>query len=95
MAAPALVVAGDKDQSFLTTRGPDWSADPYFLAPGPKTLLTLSGAEHSLGGIPGYEARETTDEDPARLELLQQVTTAYLRGESLPDPGDLGRLESK
>ncbi|XVU23980.1 alpha/beta hydrolase family protein [Actinoplanes sp. CA-054009] len=95
MAAPALVVAGDKDQNFLTTRGPDWMADPYLLAPGPKTLLTLHGAEHSLGGIPGYEARETTDEDPARLALLQKLTTAYLRGEDLPDPGDLGRLETK
>ncbi|XVV11336.1 alpha/beta hydrolase family protein [Actinoplanes sp. CA-131856] len=95
MTAPALVVAGDKDQNFLTTRGPDWMADPYLLAPGPKTLLTLHGAEHSLGGIPGYEARETTDEDPARLALLQKLTTAYLRGEDLPDPGDLGRLETK
>lgn len=35
--------------------------------------------EHSLGGIPGYEARETTDENPARLALVQQVTWAYLR----------------
>ncbi|MFF5081138.1 alpha/beta hydrolase family protein [Actinoplanes sp. NPDC000266] len=95
MTAPALVVAGDKDQNFLTTRGPDWMADPYLLAPGPKTLLTLYGAEHSLGGIPGYEARETTDEDPSRLALLQRLTTAYLRGEDLPDPGGLGRLETK
>ncbi|MEV4348292.1 chlorophyllase [Actinoplanes sp. NPDC049596] len=95
LTAPALVVAGDKDQSFLTTRGPDWSADPYTLSPGPKSLLTLYGAEHSLGGIPGYEARETTDENPAHVDLLQRLTTAYLRGEVLPDPGHLGRLESK
>ncbi len=79
MTAPALVVAGDRDQSFLTARGPDWSADPYRLSPGPKTLLTLSGAEHSLGGIPGYEARETTDEHPERLALLQRLTVSYLR----------------
>ncbi|CAO5162441.1 Chlorophyllase [Frankia sp. AiPs1] len=79
MTTPALVVAGDKDQSFLTVRGPDWSADPYLHSPGPKSLLTLFGAEHSLGGIPGYEAAETTDEDPARVALLQQLTTAYLR----------------
>jgi dienelactone hydrolase len=79
MQAPALVVAGDRDQSPLTVRGPDWSADPYHLSPGPKTLLTLAGAEHSLGGIPGYEAAETTDEDPARLAALQRITLAYLR----------------
>jgi len=29
MAAPALIVIGEEDQSILTTRGPDWSADPY------------------------------------------------------------------
>jgi len=62
MRAPVLVVAGDHDQSLLTVRGPDWSADPYRLSPGPKSLLTLSGAEQSLGGIAGYEAKETTGE---------------------------------
>ncbi|SEG97771.1 hypothetical protein SAMN05444920_11154 [Nonomuraea solani] len=43
MATPALVVAGDRDQSVLTARGPDWSADPYLLSPGSKSLLTLYG----------------------------------------------------
>lgn len=79
MTTPTLVIAGDKDQSPLTVRGPDWSADPYRLSPGPKSLLTLFDAEHSLGGIPGYEAAETTDENPARVTLLQRLTTAYLR----------------
>jgi predicted dienelactone hydrolase len=79
MHAPALIIAGDHDQSFLTVRGPDWSEDPYTLSPGPKTLLTLYGAEHSLGGIPGYEVKETTDENPRRLGLLQRFTVAYLR----------------
>jgi hypothetical protein len=109
MKAPALVVAGDHDQSPLTVRGPDWSADPYRLSPGPKALLTLSGAEHSLGGIPGYEARETTDENPGRLALLQRLTLCYLRDAlgldrvSWPaaaaalarDNAGLGRLEFK
>jgi predicted dienelactone hydrolase len=79
MTTPALVVAGDKDDSPLTVRGPDWMADPYHLSPGPKSLLTVFGAEHSLGGIPGYEAKETTDENPAAVAMIQQVTTAYLR----------------
>jgi fermentation-respiration switch protein FrsA (DUF1100 family) len=106
LTAPALVVAGDRDQSFLTVRGPDWSADPYHLSPGPKSLLTLFGAEHSLGGIPGYEVAETTDEHPARLALLQRLTLGYLRSVLDVDdaawpvavaslPGELGRLESK
>jgi dienelactone hydrolase len=79
MTTPALVVAGDRDDSPLSVRGPEWLADPYHLSPGEKSLLTLYGAEHSLGGIPGYEAAETTDENPARLALLQRVTVAYLR----------------
>ncbi|MGB3438211.1 MAG: hypothetical protein WBA97_05600 [Actinophytocola sp.] len=83
-------------------------ADPYFLSPGGKSLLTLFGAEHSLGGIPGYEARETTDENPARVALIQRITVAYLRHaldiedacwlaahKSLSESADpLGRLES-
>ena len=42
----------------------DWHADPYFLSPGPKSLLTLFGAEHGLSGISGYDVAETTDENP-------------------------------
>jgi hypothetical protein len=53
--------------------------DPYFLSPGSKSLLTLFGAEHSLGGIAGYEVKETTDENPERVALIQRVSLAYLR----------------
>jgi pimeloyl-ACP methyl ester carboxylesterase len=88
MTTPALIVAGDSDQSQLSTRGPDWFTDPYTCSPGPKSLLTLFGAEHSLGGIPGYEVAETTDESPVRVALIQQLTTAFLRSALLPDgPG--------
>jgi dienelactone hydrolase len=87
MTTPALIVAGDRDVSpLLTTRGADWSLDPYTLSPGPKSLLTLFGAEHSLGGIPGYEVAETTDEHPGRVALLQRLTTSYLR--TALDPQD-------
>lgn len=83
MTTPALVVVGDRDdiprKYQLTVRGPDWMTDPYVLGPGAESLLTLFGAEHSLGGISGYEAQETTDENPERVELIQQLTLAYLR----------------
>ncbi|MFE9726738.1 alpha/beta hydrolase family protein [Streptomyces sp. NPDC005794] len=79
MVTPTLVVVGDRDDSPLSVRGPEWLADPYFLSPGDKSLLTLFGAEHSLGGIPGYEVKETTDENPERVALIQRVTWAYLR----------------
>ncbi|MEU2740257.1 chlorophyllase [Streptomyces sp. NPDC007095] len=79
MTTPTLVVAGDHDDSrHFTDAGPDWHTDPYHLAPAPKTLLTLFGAEHLLGGISGYDADETTDENPARVAALAHLTSAYL-----------------
>ncbi|MFE6286978.1 alpha/beta hydrolase family protein [Streptomyces sp. NPDC057877] len=109
MTTPALVVVGDKDDLPFTVRGPEWLTDPYHLSPGPKSLLTLFGAEHSLGGIAGYEVRETTDEHPERLALVQRATLAYLRHAlGIDDTGwtdvrrtladgaaPLGRVESK
>ncbi|MER6128398.1 chlorophyllase [Streptomyces sp. NPDC001795] len=110
MTTPALVVAGDKDHSsHLTVLGPDWHADPYFLAPGPKSLLTLFDAEHGLGGVSGYDVAETTDENPERVSVVQRLTWAYLRTELYPGdtawqtardaltagPDPLGRVESK
>ncbi|WP_352301068.1 chlorophyllase [Kineosporia sp. NBRC 101731] len=101
MTRPALIVAGDHDDSPLSGRGPDWMTDPYYLSPGPKSLLTVFGGEHSLGGIPGYEAAETTDENQARVAMIQQVTTDYLRAglglatSGVAVPPELGRLESR
>jgi hypothetical protein len=83
MTTPALVVAGDKDTSaHLTVRGPEWHTDPYFLSPGPKSLLTLF--EHGLGGVSGYDVAETTDENPERVSAVQRLTWAYLRTELYP-----------
>jgi predicted dienelactone hydrolase len=110
MTTPTLVVAGDKDASaHLTVAGPDWHADPYVLAPGPKSLLTLFDAEHGLGGVSGYDVAETTDENPERVAAVAHLTCAYLRTELHPgdpawqtardtlaaDPTPLGRIESK
>ncbi|MFG2004401.1 alpha/beta hydrolase family protein [Spirillospora sp. NPDC048911] len=79
LTVPALVVAGGKDHLPVTTRGPEWTTEPYTLSPGDKSLLTVFDGEHLLGGISGYEAAETTDENPERVVLVQQVTLAYLR----------------
>ncbi|QIN82835.1 chlorophyllase [Rubrobacter tropicus] len=110
MTTPALVVAGDKDASaHLTVRGAEWHADPYSLSPGPKCLLTLYGAEHGLGGVSGYDAAETTDENPGRVAAVQRLTWAYLRTELYPEdrawdaaraaltdaPKPLGRVKCK
>ncbi|MEU8953640.1 chlorophyllase [Streptomyces sp. NPDC048518] len=110
MTTPALVVTGDKDDPrHFTDMGPDWHADPYTLAPGPKTLLTLFDAEHGLGGISGYDAAETTDENPARVAAVARLTAAYLHSRFHPGaptwrtaaealttgPDAVGRVESK
>ncbi|PRZ08764.1 alpha/beta hydrolase family protein [Isoptericola sp. CG 20/1183] len=79
LTTPTLVVAGDRDQSKMSSRGPDWFTDVYTHSPGATDLLTLHGAEHGLGGIAGYEVAETTDESPERVAVLQRLTTAYLR----------------
>ncbi|MFD6445514.1 alpha/beta hydrolase family protein [Promicromonospora sp. NPDC060204] len=87
LTARTLVVHGDQDDNpAATTRGADWSAEPYHLSPGADALLTLPGARHYLGGIMGYDLAETDDEDPERLAVTQRMTWAYLR--SALDPGD-------
>ncbi len=78
MTTPALVVAGDKDQSPYFSDRADWRSDAYFFSPGPKCLLTIFGGEHMLGGVSGYDAAETTDENPERVAMVQQLTFAYL-----------------
>lgn len=85
LTTPALVVAGEKDQSALSVRGPEWFTDAYFLSPGATGLLTLFEAEHSLGGISGYAVTETTDESPERVALIQRLTSAFLRSALYPE----------
>lgn len=110
MTTPALVIAGDEDDSrHFTDMGPDWHADPYTLGPSPKSLLTLFGAGHALGGIPGYDVAETTDESPERVAAVGRLTAAYLRSRLHPgdnawqaarealatSPDPVGRVEAK
>ncbi|WP_372339054.1 hypothetical protein [Actinoplanes sp. RD1] len=71
----------------MFTNREDWRADPYHRSPGEnKTLLTVFGAEHMLGGVFGYDAGETTDENPERVAAIRAMTWAYLR--SALAPGD-------
>ncbi|UCU99395.1 alpha/beta hydrolase family protein [Acidovorax radicis] len=79
MTAPALVVVGDRDVNPMFSDQAEYRAGAYTLSPGPKDLLTVFGGEHILGGISGYDAAETTDENPARVEAVAQLTWAYLR----------------
>ncbi|MEU6214522.1 chlorophyllase [Streptomyces sp. NPDC047023] len=98
MTAPALVVAGDKDLNARFSDRVSYRQDAYFLSPSPKRMLLLYGAEHILGGVSGFDAAETSDEDPERVAALRAMAWAYLRSQLYP--GDtawddaVGALES-
>ena len=79
MMAPALVVVGDRDANANFSARLDWRMDAYRLSPGPKSLLTVYDSGHMLGGISGYDAAETDDEDPQRVADVQWLTWCYLR----------------
>jgi predicted dienelactone hydrolase len=80
MTTQNLVVVGDEDVNpHLTVRGADWHVDPFRHGPGSDALLVLKGGKHGLGGIAGYDAKETDDESPERLAVTQRMTWAYLR----------------
>lgn len=93
MTLPALIVNGDKDINLMFSDVDNWRADAYYHSPGPKDLLTVFGAEHIFGGISGYDARETSDEDPERVAFVCQTILAYIR--STFDPGDSSWEQAK
>lgn len=92
MTAPALVVAGDADLNPDFSDRLSYRWDAYTHSPGPKSLLTLVGAEHMLGGVSGYDAAETTDENPERVAMLRALAWAYLR--TALDPTDPAWVEA-
>ena len=92
LTTPTLVVAGDSDNSPLTVRGPDWFVDPYTFSPGARAFVSLVGGEHMLGGISGYDVKETTDESRERVAVVQRASWAFLR--SALYPGDRAWAEA-
>jgi dienelactone hydrolase len=109
MTAPALVVGGGKDLNPRFSDRLSYRWDAYTASPGPKTLLLLTDAEHMMGGISGYDAAETTDENPELVAALRALGWAYLRStlysgdpawanattalEATPEP--IGTIQSK
>lgn len=81
MTPPALVVVGDEDHNPFFSARTDWRSDAYLESPGPKTLLIVLGAHHLFGGISGFDAEETPQENPERVALLRTMIWAYLRSE--------------
>ncbi|MGN6421402.1 MAG: alpha/beta hydrolase family protein [Pseudobacter sp.] len=109
MTLSALIVNGDKDVNLMFSDVDNWRADAYYQSPGPKDLLTVFGAEHIFGGISGYDARETSDENPERVAFVCETILAYIRSNFDPNDqsweqakkslngveGALGSIESK
>jgi len=93
MTLPALIVNGDKDVNLMFSDLDNWRADAYYQSPGPKDLLTVFGAEHIFGGISGYDARETSDENPERVAFVCESIVAYIR--STFDPTDSSWEQAK
>jgi len=79
MKHPVLVVNGEKDKNTNFSDLDNWRADAYHHSPGPKSLLTVFNAEHLFGGISGYDALETSDENPDRVSFLCMSILSYLR----------------
>lgn len=109
MVLPTLIVNGDKDKNLMFSDVDDWRADAYYQSTGPKDLLTVFGAEHIFGGISGYDALETSDENPERVAFVCESILAYLQSALYPEdhsweevkkslnglPGAKGRIDSK
>jgi hypothetical protein len=93
MTLPALIVNGDKDVNLMFSDVDNWRADAYYQSPGSKDLLTVFGAEHIFGGISGYDARETSDENPDRVAFVCESIVAYIR--STFDPTDSSWEQAK
>jgi hypothetical protein len=81
MTGEVLVIAGDKDLNVRFSDRLSYRWDAYTYAPAPKTLLTFFDAEHMFGGISGYDAVETSDENPERVAALRALVWAYLRSQ--------------
>ena len=94
ISTPTLVVCGADDDPHFTPRGPDWHADPFHEAPGAEALLTINGVGHGLGGIAGWDARETEAEDPDALEATRRLTLAWLKSTFAIEPAAWTQSES-
>ncbi|NVK33410.1 MAG: alpha/beta fold hydrolase [Rhodobacteraceae bacterium] len=93
LTTPSLVIVGDEDvNAFMTVRGPEWYRAAYEDGPGVSHLLSLVGGQHGLGGIAGYDAKETGDEDPDRLAVVQRATAAFLHSQLDGDDTGWSRL---
>ncbi|MDQ2743654.1 MAG: hypothetical protein M3Z66_15365 [Chloroflexota bacterium] len=88
MTPAALVVTGENDaHAFFASRSV-LRADAYTESPALKTNLELIGAEHVLRSIFGFDAAETSDENPERFAVLRAMIWAANTSPATP-PGPM------
>lgn len=85
MTSPALIVYGDEDFSPIFSERKNWRSDAYTMSSGPKSLLTIFGAQHIFGGISGYDSNETIKENPETVADVQRFTLAYILSSLYPE----------
>ena len=112
MTTQSLVVIGENDHNPMFSDDENWRADAYHCSRGDhRTLLTMHDAGHMLGWVSGYDAAETTDENPDRVAALRTLVWANLRSSldqsdtswktpptpwlRCPDRGDASRPDDK
>nr|WP_203588088.1 hypothetical protein [Actinospica acidiphila] len=82
MTGTALIIVGDQDLNPNFSNRLSYRADAYSASPGGnKTIVTMYGAGHIFGGISGYDAAETDDENPERVATLRALVWTYLRSQ--------------
>lgn len=83
MTGTALIIVGDQDLNPNFSNRLSYRADAYSASPGGnKTMVTMYGAGHIFGGISGYDAAETGDENPKRVATLRALVWAYCAASS-------------
>jgi len=93
MSLPALVVNGDKDINLNFSNVENWRADAYYDSPVSSSLLTVFGAEHIYGGVSGWDAAETSDENPELVAFVCESILAYIRSAMDSSDKSWGQLQ--
>ncbi|MCE7796475.1 hypothetical protein LWE61_07855 [Sphingobium sufflavum] len=85
---PLLIINGDKDDTPLTDRGPQWHDAPYRLAPAGRDicLMTVPGVGHYLGGIDSPLRGPTGDATPERRTAVFSAILSFLAAKLRPTP---------
>jgi predicted dienelactone hydrolase len=91
---PSLVTVGTNDLKQDPNRtGYEWRKEPYdFLPPGNKYLLTLTGADHYLGGAVGRDDLPRDANAEAYVAAFNAVSIAFLNAHIKNDSAARAKL---